>query len=179
MGRSTMAVLMLSGALLLPVSPATASCAEDSGPDGAPVIFVGTADAERRGYTRFEVEEVWTGPDLAPEVWVLSGQEQAPWPLNLISNVSSSTDASFVEGRRYVVGASESFATGACAISTKVRSNPAARAPVEDGDRGADPPAGPLELALWAVGFLALIAAAVGLVRTLRRRKRPVLTSSA
>ena len=113
MRPSALVVACLLAALLVPVSPATASCAEDAGPQGSPVIFVGTAGEERRGYTRFEVGEVWAGPDLAPEVWVLSGQKQAPWPLSLVTGVSSSADAQFDDGEQYVVGASRSFSTSA------------------------------------------------------------------
>ena len=178
MRRFVITGLLVAAALLLPGSPATASCAQDSGPDGAPVIFVGSAETERRGYTRFQVEEVWAGPDLAPEVWVLSGQKQSPWPLNLIQGVSSSTDASFVEGRRYVVGASESFATNTCAISTKAKDNPAAHAPVEGGATGANPPAGPLELALWVGVVIAVLAGSVSLVQARRRRRPPTPASS-
>ncbi len=41
-------------------------------------LFLGTVSAERRGYTQFTVEQVWRGPDLAPQVWLLSGTPQAP-----------------------------------------------------------------------------------------------------
>ena len=97
-------------------APSYASCAQDSGPDGAQVIFVGTADGERRGFTHFSVTEVWAGPDLSPGVWVLSGQRQPRWPFNLFSAVGSSVDAHFVDGGRYVVGASRQFETSACSV---------------------------------------------------------------
>ena len=130
----------------MPGSPAAASCAQDSGPGGSPVIFVGTAEAERRGYTQFEVDEVWAGPELAPRVWVLSGQEQPPWPLSVLSGVGGSTDAEFVNGKKYVVGASLSFSTSACSVSEAEDSNGAneVRKPSEDGTTGADPPIGPV-----------------------------------
>ncbi len=162
----------LLGGLLLPMSPAAASCAGDAGPDGAPVIFVGTAEADRRGYTRFEVDEVWAGPDLAPEVWVLSGQKQAPWPLSLVTGVSSSVDAQFDHGEQYVVGASRSFATNACSFDSAdgVASPADAREPVEHGLTGADPPVGVLGLSLWAAALLGAGALAGGLLRRLRRR---------
>ena len=166
-----MAVLLVAG-LLVSTGPAAASCAEDSGADGSPVVFVGTAEAERRGYTRFAVEEVWAGPDLAPEVWVLSGQEQPTWPLSLLSGVGSSTDADFVQGDRYVVGASRSFDTSACSIeeldAASVR--PDAREPVDDATTGADPPIGPVGQTLWMVGFLVLLTAGVVVLRRARRR---------
>ena len=130
---------------MLPTGPAAASCAADSGPEGSDVIFVGTVENERRGYTRFAVDEVWAGPDLAPEVWVLTGQEQPPWPLSLFSAVSSSVDADLLEGEPYVIGASRSFSTSACSIGDveTARAPADVRQPVEDGDPGADPPIGP------------------------------------
>lgn len=167
--RLAAAVVLVGG--LLPMQPAAASCAEGSGPDGSPVIFVGTAGSERRGYTSFEVDEVRAGPDLAPEVWVQSGQQQPPWPLSWLSAVGSSGDADFIDGERYVVGASRSFVTDVCSITeadARTHST-SAREPVEDGVKGADPPIGPLGQTLWVAGALALIAATVGL----RRRRRP------
>ena len=170
MRRAGLIAAALAVGLLTPAHPAAASCAADAGPDGAPVIFVGTAEENRRGYTRFAVQEVWAGPDLAPEVWVLGGQEQPPWPLSLLSGVGSSTDADFVEGDEYVVGASREFTTSVCSITTVdgVVNHPDAREPVEDGDAGADPPLGPLGQTLWVVGAVGLLAAIVGLLR--RRR---------
>ena len=176
--RRALLIITLAAGLLLPASPAAASCVEDSGPDGSPVVFVGTAEAERRGYTRFAVEEVWAGPDLASEIWVRSGQDQPAWPLSYLSAVGSSVDADFVAGDRYVVGASRSFDTSACTISGDgVGPSPAdARAPVDDGETGADPPIGPLGQTLVVVGALALV---VGLVVALRRvRRRPTPSGS-
>ena len=143
-----------------------------AGPDGAPVVFVGVVESERRGYTRFHVEEVWAGPDLAPEVWVRSGQEQPAWPLSLLSGVGSSMDADLVTGERYVVGASGSFATDVCSV-TEVNARvhrAGAREPVAKGAAGADPPIGAGGQSLWVAGVLAFAGAGVGL---LRRRRRP------
>lgn len=114
--RCGVAGLLLAAVSAVTVPEARASCTSVSGPEGAVVVFVGTAEAERRGYTRLRAEEVWHGPDLAPEVWVLSGQEQPPFLLNLLTGVSSSVDAELVEGSRYVIGASEQFSTSACSI---------------------------------------------------------------
>lgn len=179
-GAGLVVAVAVSG-MLLPVQPAVASCAAGAGPDGAPVVFVGTAESERRGYTRFAVEEVWAGPDLAPEVWVLSGQEQPTWPLSLLSGVGSSTDADFFSGERYVVGASRSFTTDACSV-TEVGARArhvSARQPVEDGASGADPPIGPVGQTLWVAGVLALAGVGVGFLRHRRRRLEPgVLESS-
>ena len=171
MRRPQLSAAVVVASLLLPVQPAVASCVEGSGPDGSPVIFVGTAETERRGYTRFSVDEVRVGPDLAPEVWVLSGQEQPQWPMNLLSAVGSSTDAHFIDGEKYVVGASRSFGTDACSIAEadgRTRST-SAREPVDDGAPGADPPIGPLGQTLWVAGVLALVAAIVGFLRRRRR----------
>jgi len=180
MRRVELVVAVVVSGMLLPVQPAVASCAAGSGPSGAPMIFVGTAESERRGYTRFAVEEVWAGPDLASEVWVLSGQEQPTWPLSLLFGVGSSTDADFVSGQRYVVGASRSFATDSCSVAeVDARARPAgAREPVEDGASGADPPIGPVGQTLWVAGLLALAGAGVGFLRHLRRRMGPGVPGS-
>jgi len=136
------------------------------------VVFVGTAGSERRGYTRFAVEKVWAGPDLAPEVWVLSGQEQPAWPLSLFSAVGSSEDADFVSGERYIVGASRSFATNACSVAEVNGSarHASPREPVGDGASGADPPIGPVGEAFWVAGVLVLAATGAGVLRRRRRR---------
>lgn len=168
--RAAVLAVLVGGLLPQLGGPASASCAEDSGPAGSAIVFVGVAEAERRGYTRFAVAEVRKGPDLAPEVWVLSGQEQPPWPLSLFSAVSSSNDADFVAGERYVVGTSSTFAIGACAITKvddDVRRPPDGRDPVGDGATGADPPMGPVGQTLAVVGVLGV---AIGVIVLLRRR---------
>lgn len=175
MGRllGLLTLVLLPLALVGAPGPAYASCAADSGPEGSPVVFVGTAQEERRGFTRFEVEEVWAGPDLADEVWVLSGQEQPPFPLNMFSAVASSNDAEFLDGERYVVGASADFRTGACSVSEATADLDSlrpddARDPVDGGSTGADPPLGP-----WAIGAMGVGAGAlVALLVTARRRRR-------
>lgn len=173
-------VLAVAPLLAVPVS-AEASCTEDSGPAGSDVVFVGRAEEERRGYTRLVVEEVWHGPDLAPEVWVLSGQEQPPVPFNLLQRVGSSVDADFVDGHRYVVGASDGFQTSACTSEEVVGATEQApgrpgepRAPQADGLEGADPPAGPWQIGLVSAG---VVLAAGGLMRWLRRRRRKPLAA--
>ncbi len=185
-GRLLALLLMGLPLSVVAATPAAASCAEDSGPEGSAVIFVGQAVEERRGYTRFEVSEVWAGPDLAEEVWVLSGTEQPPWPLRWFSAVSSSVDASFEAGTTYVVGASEDFETSACSIGT-VGSETAPgdpRAPRADGLDGADPPLSPVAegiiaggAALLLVGGLwALIRGLLGSRRRARSRRFATLT---
>ncbi len=176
LSRGIAATVLAVAPLLAVTVPAEASCAEGSGPAGSDVVFVGTAEEERRGYTRLVVEEVWHGPDLAPEVWVLSGQEQPPFPFNLLQVVGSSNDADFVDGHRYVVGASDSFQTGACSSEEVVGATEQApgrprnpRGPEAEGLEGADPPAGPWEIGLVSAG---VVLATGGLVRWLRRRRR-------
>ena len=179
MRAAVAASVLLLAATATGASPAAASCASGSGPSGSPVIFVGTPEVQRRGFTRFAVTSVWAGPDLAPSVWVLSGQRQPPWPLDLFLGVSGSNDADFVEGTRYVVGASSGFQTGACRVAEVPagRAEPAdrpvgARPPTPDGAEGADPPMGPLGEALWVAAPFVGAGLAVALVRR-RRAHRP------
>lgn len=167
---------LLAGAASIAVAtPSFASCAADSGPAGSPVIFVGSAQEERRGFTRFSVDEVWAGPDLAPDVWVQSGQSQPTWPLSAFSGVGSSIDAEFVIGESYLVGATSDFHTDACSVSEAgVRANSELRPddpriPVEDGADGADPPVGVLQIGLVGVAVVALLIAPVALWRRRRR----------
>ena len=169
---------LVAGLLLLGPGPAHASCADDSGPRGSEVVFVGVPEEERRGYTRLVVLEVWDGPDLAPEVWVRTGQKQPPFPFNL-AGVSSSVDADLAEGSPYAVGADGDFVTSVCRIrelSRPVSSAPGrpdgAREPSLDGLGGADPPAGP-----WKIGIVSalLVFAAARLVYFVRGRRREPL----
>jgi hypothetical protein len=155
-------------------APAQASCAEDAGPAGSEVIFVGTPREERRGYTRFDVDEIWAGPDLAPSVWVLSGQQQPGFPWFLIQGVSGSTDADFVDvgdGQRWVVGATSAFATSGCSVALVDEPGSTrpggARPPVAGGLRGVDPPA-----SWWEIGGWLLVAAAVPLLMVVGWRRR-------
>lgn len=166
---------LVAGSLFVGSGPAHASCTDDSGPQGSEVVFVGVAEEERRGYTRLVVLEVWDGPDLAPEVWVRTGQEQPPFPLNLMAGVGSSVDADLAEGRPYAVGADGDFVTNVCRIrelSRPVSSAPGrpdgAREPSLDGLEGADPPAGP-----WQIGIVSalLVFATARLVYVVRRRR--------
>ena len=176
-------VATLAVPVLAMAAPAQASCAEDSGPAGSPVVFVGTAEESRRGYTKLAVDEVWHGPDLAPQVWVLAGQKQLPFPLGLVEGVGSSIDADLVEGHRYVIGAGRTFTTSVCSIrevtgpTARTSGRPAhPRAPDAEGLDGADPPAGP-----WTIGLgaAAVLLAGAGLVSWVRRRVRASGTSTA
>jgi hypothetical protein len=157
--------MLATGGVLLPAAPAEASCAGEPDPGSAPVVFVGTAESERRGYTRFAVDEVVAGPDLGRHVWVLSGREQPPWPWSMFSSVGSSTDAAFVQGERYVVGADRSFTTDVC-TSTEAGADRGAggRGPVPGGSTGATPPVDVLGLLLWPFGGVAVGVVAFGVL---------------
>lgn len=149
-------------------SPSSASCAAGSGPAGSAVVFRGTAVEQVHGYARFAVAEVWAGPDLAPEVWVQSGQTDP--------GVSASTDADFEVGRRYVVGASRGLQTNACSVSwpgagSSVQRPTHVRAPVANGLTGDQPAWGPRNLVTLGVGSLSA-AAVVGVVLALVRQRR-------
>jgi hypothetical protein len=156
------------------VLPGHASCAVGSGPVGSEIVFAGTAVEARGGYTRFEVEEVWTGPPLAPEVWIRTGQDQSPWPVDRLAGVSSSTDAELTEGEASVVGTDPgAFATSVCATAEAAAVadlRPAdARPPDADGLAGADPPNAPAEQVSWLAGLAAALGLGVAALRRLRR----------
>lgn len=169
---------VLVGDVVLRPTAASASCADDSGPARSPVVFAGRAEEERRGFTRFSVRTVWPGPDLAPEVWVQSGQRQPPWPLRLLTSVRSSVDADFEVGETYLVGASEDFLTGACtslpladiARDPSAADSPpsGARGPSDHGSAGADPPIG----SVIETGVVAgTVVAMIGVLVLARRRR--------
>lgn len=140
------------------------------------MIFVGTLQEERRGYARLKVAEVWSGPDLADEVWVLSGQAQAPWPFYFLTVVGSSNDVSFVEDQPFVVGASNDFTTGECSVSwlDQAAERADARQPSDNGLTGADPPH---PTWLGVIGLGALPAALIAGLLYRRQRRRPVDTT--
>lgn len=159
--------IVVGGVLFLVGAPAaTASCGPDGGPEGSDIIFVGTAEENRRGYTRFGVSEVLAGPTLAPEVWVLSGTKQRPWPFSIFGGVSSSVDADFVVGEHYVVGSGLGFVTNACSSEAltgegqlRQLRTPTAGPPQSGGLEGADPPMDAVATSLAiAAGLAALLA---------------------
>lgn len=85
-------------AVLAGTEPAAADCVEPpplaQAVADAPIVFVGTAVEVDGGSTaRFQVEEVWAGPDLR-DVVVRGGEG---------GGVVTSVDRSFVEGERYLV----------------------------------------------------------------------------
>jgi hypothetical protein len=174
MRTRTLALAIGAAIAITPIgaSPATASCAEGAGPQGSAIVFTGTPTEVRRGFTRFTVQQVWSGPQLANEVWVQSGQKQPTWPMNLLSGVSSSTDMDFAEHTAYVVGTSSDFRTSACSAVTVVGSptlTGTPRIPARDGLEGADPPIGPVGQSLWIAGVLAALGAIGTVVFRTRR----------
>ncbi len=139
--RAALGGLVAAAAVVvMPAAPAAAaSCAADSyGADDLPVAFLGTALQERNGFTRMSVEEVWRGPDLAPEVWVRTGQQQLEPDLM----TTSSADAHLERGTQYVVGAEDAdLWADACSVSLpEEATRPATvREPVTGGATGATP----------------------------------------
>jgi len=173
--RLSLAILVAGAPFLLGPPAATASCGPDGGPEGSDIIFVGTAEENRRGYTRFEVSEVLAGPALAPEVWVLSGTKQRPWPFSLFGGAASSVDADFVVGEKYVVGTGRGFATSACTSEAflgeeqlqSLRTSTAGP-PQAAGLDGADPP---IDAMTTSLAIAAGLAAFLALGLTLRWRR--------
>ncbi len=147
--------------------PAQASCAPFTIGEAlarAEVLFVGVATANREhgSYTKFRVEEVWKGPDLAPGVWVQGGQDQGPWPFNNFAGVSSSNDIRFDVGERYLVATNaETFTTSVCSgtrgfePSLREYAPSSVRGPTRGGLSGADAP--PSLLLLNASAILASV----------------------
>ncbi len=164
------ALALLVGLLTGPglATSSAASCAADSGPSDPDVIFIGTMLEERRGYSRLRVKEVWAGPELAEEVWVMSGQEQAAWPLYFVVTVSGSLDAELEVGQEHIIITSENFDIGGCQGDeiTMMREPSDRRSPTADGLTGADPPH-----PTW-VGVLGLFAFPAALIAGLRYRKQ-------
>lgn len=171
--RRTLTLLVILVALALP-APARASCASDAGPSGSDVVFLGTASERRGGYTRFDVAEVWAGPDLAPSVWVQTGQDQPPWPMSWFVAVGSSVDIDPPEGKRLLVGADGAFRTNACVVTDdrariEAQRPEGVRRPVAGGAEGADPPPNPLVQGGIAAGaLLAVVGGGIALWRRLR-----------
>lgn len=177
MRQGVLLVTLVLPALAMSARPAVASCAgpiEDLLED-LPVVFIGTVIEERVGYGRMEVEQVWQGPDLAPQVWVQGGQDQPPWPARFLIGVAGSGDIDFSLGDRYLVASDSSFRTNDCIAQPMTEERLAQLAPSEirepapDGLRGADPPLTNLAASLR---LAALVVGSALLVRRWRRRRR-------
>jgi len=172
--RALLIATAATAVVLLP-APAVASCAADADVTRAAVVFVGTAQETSNGHTRFAVGEVWAGPDLAPQVWVRTGQEQPGWPEGLFTSVSMSTDASPEDGERYLVGASAGLSSDGCSMTSSIEQVPrpaAVREPAEEGLQGSGPPRTAWETT--AGGAVVVAVAATGVVLVRRRRARAV-----
>lgn len=172
---AALAVPFLLLASVAAASPASADCAMvEFPPAGSPVIFSGTVVEERGTYARFEVDHVWEGPDLADEVWVQGGTEQATWPFSLWGQSMSSIDAEFEVGEAYVVGASDDFTTTTCSVTPAdgVSLPNDVRAPTGDGAQGADVPLSPVAQSLLAATVTAALVVLVVVGRRRRHRRR-------
>lgn len=173
-----MAPVVVGGALL-GAAPAAASCAEVTPAsllDGGEVVL-GTAVEVDGHRAVLDVDEVWSGPDRAPRLRVVTG-ETSP-------HVGSSGDVELVEGDRYLV-ALRGSRTDVCSLLVVGDGRPVAlavgeaeldaarpvdvRAPVEGADEGGHGPVVPLAAA-GAGGALAAVLAGV-LVLAVRRRPR-------
>lgn len=151
-------------------SPARADCAQPTASyllelaaEGERSVFVGMV-VHGGDVARLAVDEVWSGPDLAPEVAVRTGQDQLPWPASQVLQTASSVDADLLLGERYLVATHGDFATDLCssmvADAEVLAEAPAdARAPSADGLRGHRP--GLFDTALGATVLAALLGAAV------------------
>ncbi len=148
--RTARALLAAVAVALLGVpSVALADCAQPTAPyllelaaEGERSVFVGSVveggDAHRAWLA---VDEVWSGPDLAPEVLVRTGPEQLPWPMSEVMARASSADADLVLGDRYLVATYDDFATSLCSsmaadADVLAQAPPDASPPTADGLSG-------------------------------------------
>lgn len=103
--RRVASVILATGAVLVLSGPgAWASCAAPEpfakAFDSAPAVFTGTViglDNGRRWAT-VDVDELWTGDAIPPEVEVRAGPQDPPGP----TNVGSSVERHFRMGARYL-----------------------------------------------------------------------------
>ena len=168
----TLRVLLLTAVGLMLValpSGAWAACSQPTASllleltaEGERSVFVGTV-VHGGDVARLAVDEVWSGPDLAPEVTVRTGRDQLPWPASRVARRVSSVDADLLLGWQYVVATHGDFATDRCssmvADAAVLAEAPAdARAPTTEGLRGYRP--GPFDTALGATVLGALLGAA-------------------
>ena len=169
-------VLAVALLIALPADVARASCGGPFRPTRAAWVFVGTAVRQTASHALIDVEQVWRGRDLAPEILVKTGQDQPPWPLSMFGGLHGSGDIALEPGRRYVVGLEEGpvLRTNNCVV---VEATPELLAKAPDDARGPVPgavsgmsPARWIAPALWGGVALALIGALTVVVRRRRRR---------
>ena len=168
----TLRVLLLTAVAVVLVavpSSARAACSQptashllEMAAEGERSVFVGTV-VHGGDVARLAVDEVWSGPDLAPEVAVRTGPDQPPWPASRVLRRASSVDADLLLGWQYLVATHGDFATTLCssmvADAEVLADAPLdARAPTIDGLRGYRP--GPFDTALGATVLAALIGTA-------------------
>ena len=101
-----------ASAVLLSAGPAAASCAlvsaEEWVASGEPLLLGRTVE-ERNGLIKVAVEEVWSGPDLAPEVWLRAGSESSR------SGTGGTTGGyGLAVGRDYLVSYSADYGASIC-----------------------------------------------------------------
>jgi HAMP domain-containing protein len=170
----TRALLMAPLALLMVAVPLTAraDCPEPSaasllafGEERGQSAFIGSViEGGNQHRARMVVEEVWSGPDLAPVVLVRTGPEQLPWPLSTMLVRNSSVDADLGLGEQYLVATHGDFATDFCSsmvadadVLAQVPDD--ARPPTDGASAGHQ--LGLFDTALGATLLLGLIALAV------------------
>ena len=130
--------------------------------EGERSVFVGMV-VHGGDVARLAVDEVWSGPDLAPDVAVRTGPDQLPWPASRVLQTASSVDADLRLGERYLVATHGAFATDLCssmvADAEVLAEAPAdARSPTADGLRGHRP--GLFDTPLGVTVLAALLGAA-------------------
>lgn len=185
----TRALLMASLALLIMAVPSparAASCAEpsaasllESAEERGQSVFVGSViEGGNQHRSRMAVDQVWSGPDLAPVVLVRTGPEQLPWPLSKVLVSSTSADADLVLGEQYLVATHGDFATSICSsmvadADVLAQAPDDARPPTDGGSTGHQ--LGLFDTALGATLVLGLIALAVmvWMARRLDARRTP------
>lgn len=154
-------VAILTGVMLLWPTAAAASCAGPSRQLVAqsPIAFVGTVTAVDGGYARLDVDTVARGPDLAPSVWVQTGQQPS------LFNV----------GSRYAVGGYDDFRTNECLVYETNTTTVAGVAPGQHRQPGANGLTGADVATSGPPGLLVagvIVGAVTALVLGVRRRSR-------
>ncbi len=159
--RGASAAVVAAAAVVGLASPASAtSCTALTGTPDAPVVLVGTVEAAWSEHARLAVEEVWTGPDLAPVVWVETVEDELG-------------DDYLVPGERYVVTADESFRTDVCGVAAvgDVTRPADVREPVAGAATGTDAPRSLAETLVWGAGGAGLVVGLAGAVLLVRWRR--------